>query len=222
MTTRAHPTARPQVRSRPALLLLPLLLALVASVAAVALAVLPVDALTLTGGSSSGDASGIGSRSGSASGTTQHDGRVGEAWVGVDDEEHPAVTGLDPALRAAVRAAATDAAEDGVRFRVTSGWRSAAYQQHLLDQAVETHGSYDEARRWVSTPELSTHVTGEAVDIGPTDAAYWLVEHGAEHGLCQVYANEIWHHELLTTPGGTCPPMLPDDTASNRLPPEDG
>ena len=42
--------------------------------------------------------------------------------------------------------------------------------------------------------------------IGPTDADDWVNRHGNKFGLCQTLANEIWHFELATTPGGTCPP----------------
>src|SRR5690348_14483485 len=37
------------------------------------------------------------------------------------DDDRPAITGLDPALLAAVRQAAADAARDGVELRITSG-----------------------------------------------------------------------------------------------------
>jgi D-alanyl-D-alanine carboxypeptidase len=125
--------------------------------------------------------------------------------VSIFDEQLPAIAGLDPELRAAVQDAATAAAADGEEMRVTSGWRSAAYQQALLDEATVNYGSLEEARKWVNTPELSSHVTGDAVDIGPLDAQFWLMEHGYEYGLCQTYANERWHFELATEPGGTCP-----------------
>lgn len=138
------------------------------------------------------------------------DGRVGGERVTAADTDHPAVAGLDPALLAAVRAATADAAQDGVEVLLTSGWRSVGYQEHLLDDAVRTYGSEEEALRWVATPGTSAHVGGDAVDVGPTDAAYWMAQHGARHGLCQVYANEVWHYELLTTPGGTCPPQRAD------------
>lgn len=121
------------------------------------------------------------------------------------DSEHAAIRGLDPELLAAVRKAAEDARAAGVELRVTSGWRSKDHQQRLFDEAVVRLGSVEEARRLVSTPERSAHVTGEAIDIGPTDAADWLIRHGADYGLCQVYANEMWHFELLTSPGGACP-----------------
>ncbi|MEV0893716.1 M15 family metallopeptidase [Promicromonospora sp. NPDC050262] len=123
------------------------------------------------------------------------------------DDDLPAVTNLDADLDAAVREAAADAADDGIDFWVTSGWRSPAYQQQLLDDAVREYGSLEAARERVSTPELSEHVSGKAIDIGPTEGAYWLIQHGTEYGLCQVYSNEIWHFELLTEPGGACPAL---------------
>lgn len=122
----------------------------------------------------------------------------------------PAVTRLDPALRAAVEAATAEAALDDQPLYVTTGWRSARYQGQLYEEGLATYGSEEVARQFVATPETSTHVTGTAVDIGPLDAMYWLLEHGPAYGLCQTYANEIWHFELATTPGGTCPEMLPD------------
>ena len=129
-----------------------------------------------------------------------------------DDPARPAVAKLDPDLRAALRDAMADARADGVAMHVTSGWRSRAHQQRLLDEAIARYGSEEEARRYVSTPDTSAHVTGDAVDIGPTDAADWLIQHGSDYGLCQVFANEIWHFELATDPGGSCPPMYPDSS----------
>lgn len=139
------------------------------------------------------------------------DGYIPEGeWISPFDDTHVAVRKLDPDLRNAVQAAAKDAATDGVEIGLTSGWRSVGLQQRLLDDAVHRYGSLDEARRFVSTPDRSEHVVGRAVDIGPTDAADWMVRHGADHGLCQAYANEMWHFELLTSPGGECPPARSD------------
>ncbi|MFE2727802.1 M15 family metallopeptidase [Kitasatospora sp. NPDC059327] len=126
------------------------------------------------------------------------------------DTEAPAVRKLDGPLLAALRQATVDARANRVEITVTSGWRSRDYQQRLLDRAVVEHGTLERARQFVNTPDASTHVTGKAVDVGPTDAAYWMAQYGARYGLCQVYANEVWHYELLTTPGGTCPAQLPD------------
>lgn len=146
----------------------------------------------------------------SFSGSQDADGAVGDVNLTIDDTQHPAISGLDPDLRVAVEAASRSANRDGVALQITSGWRSVGYQQRLLERAIENYGSESEARRWVATPMKSAHVRGEAVDIGPTDAAYWMAQHGPQFGLCQVYANEVWHYELLTSPGGVCPEMKTD------------
>jgi D-alanyl-D-alanine carboxypeptidase len=160
-----------------------------------------------------GDAPALTSAPGGDPLTTEHGYiAVGES-ISPFDDNLPAIAKLDPALRAAMQAAATDAGVAGVEMVVTSGWRSASYQQALLDDATVTYGSLEEARKWVNTPDLSAHVTGAAVDIGYTDADSWLSQHGDDYGLCQIYANEMWHFELATEPGGTCPPQKNDATA---------
>jgi len=128
------------------------------------------------------------------------------------DINRPTIGKLDTDLLDALQAAARDAQDDGVRMVVTSGWRSRAHQQRLFAEAVSKYGSEEEASRWVSTPDTSRHVTGDAVDIGPTAAADWLSQHGADYGLCQTFANEIWHYELTTTPDGQCADMFPDSS----------
>lgn len=144
------------------------------------------------------------------------DGAVPEG-ASVFADEYPAVSKLDPGLLAALRRAAIDAADDGVEFVVNSGWRSREYQEHLFREAVDTHGTGAAAARWVSTPDTSAHVTGDAVDIGLTEAAAWLTRHGAEHGLCQVYDNEPWHFELRDDAiSHGCPPGYPDPTHDPR------
>ena len=128
--------------------------------------------------------------------------------------DQPAVGNLDPKLLAAVQQASIDTARNGVELLITSGWRSVRYQQVLLDAAIGQYGNEAEARRRVSTPERSAHVTGRAVDIGPAAAQFWLRQHGNRYGLCQIYVNEPWHYELATQPGGICPPLIED--ASTR------
>jgi hypothetical protein len=138
--------------------------------------------------------------------------------VTVFDDEFPAVANLDPALLGALRQAATDAAADGVDFYVDSGWRSPEYQEQLFGEAVSKYGSEEEAARWVATPNTSAHVSGDAVDIGHSDATAWLSEHGAEYGLCQTYSNEPWHYELRPeTIDHGCPPMYADPTHDPRM-----
>src|SRR5512132_133897 len=151
-------------------------------------------------------------------------GALGEAdgvvpdGVTVFDDEIPGVANLDPALLGALRQAATDAAGDGVEFYVDSGWRSPEYQEQLLREAVLKYGSEAEASRWVATPSTSAHVSGDAVDIGPSGAAAWLSEHGAAYGLCQIYGNELWHYELRPAAiDHGCPPIYADPTHDPRM-----
>jgi hypothetical protein len=145
------------------------------------------------------------------------DGAVADGTT-VFDDEVPAVANLDPALLGALRRAATDAAGDGVELYVDSGWRSAAYQEQLLREAVSEYGSEKEAARWVATPKTSAHVSGDAVDVGPFDATAWLSEHGAEYGLCQIYVNEPWHYELRPRAiAHGCPSMYADPTRDPRM-----
>jgi zinc D-Ala-D-Ala carboxypeptidase len=154
----------------------------------------------------------------------EHRGALGEAdgavpeGATVFDDEIPGVANLDPDLLGALRQAATDAADDGVEFHVDSGWRSPEYQNQLLREAVSEYGSAEEAARWVATAETSAHVSGDAVDIGPSDATAWLSEHGAEYGLCQIYSNEPWHYELRPEAiDHGCSPMYADPTRDPRM-----
>jgi zinc D-Ala-D-Ala carboxypeptidase len=145
------------------------------------------------------------------------DGAVPDGTT-VFDDELPGVANLDPALLGALRQAATDAARDGVEFYVDSGWRSQAYQAHLLHEAISKYGSEREAARWVATPKTSAHVSGDAVDIGPSGAAAWLSEHGAAYGLCRTYGNEPWHYELRPEAiDHGCPAVYADPTHDPRM-----
>jgi D-alanyl-D-alanine carboxypeptidase len=155
---------------------------------------------------------------------SEHRGALGEAdgavpdGATVFDDEIPGVANLDPDLLGALRQAATDAADDGVEFFVDSGWRSPEYQEQLLHEAVSKYGSEEEAARWVATADTSAHVSGDAVDIGHSDATAWLSKHGAEYGLCQTYSNEPWHYELRPEAiDHGCPPMYADPTHDPRM-----
>jgi zinc D-Ala-D-Ala carboxypeptidase len=150
----------------------------------------------------------------------RHDEQYGAVRDGVTvfDDDIPAVAKLDPALRGALRRAATDAADDEVEIFVESGWRSAAYQEQLLREAISEYGSEKEAARWVATADRSAHVSGDAVDIGPFDATAWLSEHGADYGLCQIYRNEPWHYELRAEAVDRgCPHMYANPTHDPRM-----
>jgi D-alanyl-D-alanine carboxypeptidase len=134
------------------------------------------------------------------------------------DLTYDGVANLDPALLDALREAATDAAAAGIELYVVSGWRSPEYQDRLLSEAVVTYGSEEEAARWVATADTSSHVSGDAVDVGPYDAVDWMADHGVEYDLCQIYHNESWHYELR--PGARdagCPTRYADPTEDPRM-----
>lgn len=133
------------------------------------------------------------------------------------DDAVPGVAKLDPAFLAVLRRAANDAGSDGVAFVVDSGWRSRAYQAHLLRDAIAEYGSEAEAARWVARPDTSEHVKGKAIDLA-RDAAAWLSAHGAAYGLCRVYGNEPWHFEPRPDAvDNGCPPLYADPTQDPRM-----
>ena len=116
--------------------------------------------------------------------------------VTVFDEQHPGVVNLDPdllhALRERRRMPLTTASS-------SSSTAAGAPRSTRISSSVRrspTYGSEEEAARWVATADTSAHVSGDAVDIGSSDATAWLSEHGAQYGLCPIYDNEPWHFEL--------------------------
>ncbi len=121
------------------------------------------------------------------------------------DTSLPGIAKLDPALLKAVQQAAEAMKANDIELHVTTGWRSKGYQRQLLQEGIKKYGSLAKAREFVSTPEESHHVTGHAVDIGPTDADDWLIRKGSRFGLCQTLSNEMWHFELIVQPGEDCP-----------------
>ncbi|WP_394162693.1 D-alanyl-D-alanine carboxypeptidase family protein [Galactobacter valiniphilus] len=152
----------------------------------------------------SGSAAGSGKGRGEAAPSAAVKAAVRDTRVDPFDESHVAVARLDAGLRAAMQNAARAAAEEGVgEFWLTSGWRTAEYQQALLNDAVKQHGTLKVALRWVKTPETSEHVHGSAADVGPASAAAWMTRNAERFGLCRTYANEAWHYELRE--GDRCP-----------------
>jgi D-alanyl-D-alanine carboxypeptidase len=126
------------------------------------------------------------------------------------DVSNPVLAQLDPLLLKAIQDASRRAAADGIDLRITSGWRSRGFQQRLFDDAVRDYGGVDIAKQFVASPEVSKHVVGQAIDVGPAEADKWLIQNGPKFGLCQIYANEIWHFELATDEQGQCPPLKPN------------
>ena len=191
---------------------------LFAALPVVILAIAAVLGYQLVASSSSTAASPTGSpRSEPRAALGEADGAV-PAGTTVFDDDIPGVAKLDPALLAALRRATTAAAHDGVELLVNSGWRSPAYEEHLRREAISKYGSEKEAARWVATPNTSAHVSGHAVDIGPSGAAAWLSAHGADYGLCQIYSNEPWHYELRPEAvDHGCPSMYADPSHDPRM-----
>lgn len=179
-----------------------------------------VAAVLVSGGCASQEAGGGGAAAGRLSfgsePLTEEDGFV-PVGEGLEvDADVPALANLDPELLAAVQEAAADALDAGIDVViVTGGWRSERYQEHLWEEALREHGGEEEASRWVASPEESTHVSGDAVDIGYTNAADWFSRFGHEYGLCQTYANELWHYELAVEPGEPCPHPVSDASERN-------
>jgi LAS superfamily LD-carboxypeptidase LdcB len=141
---------------------------------------------------------------------TDADGYIPDGSALTLDSDLPAVQRLDPALLDALREAAAAAADRGTAITIADGWRSERYQEYLFAQAVREYGSEEEASRWVKRGADSEHVSGKAVDIRTADAMDFLNRFGSEWGLCQTYANEAWHFERSTEPGGACPAPLAD------------
>jgi zinc D-Ala-D-Ala carboxypeptidase len=147
---------------------------------------------------------------------TEDDGDLPDG-VTAFDVEYPGIANLDPVLLQALQQAAGDAAEDGIQLSVNSGWRSRRYQDALFRAAVARYGSAREAARWVATANTSAHVSGDAVDVGPSDAAAWLSAHGVRYGLCQTYRNEAWHYEHAPQDVDRgCPAMYADSAHDPR------
>jgi hypothetical protein len=124
--------------------------------------------------------------------------------------------GLTSTLKQRLRRATAAAARAGITVRITSGRRSVAKQQKLLNEAIAKYGSLKAAMRWVLPPEYSAHVKGRAVDIGPRAAMSWMNKNGWRYGICRRYDNEPWHFEALTSPGTKCPAREPYATPTSN------
>lgn len=122
----------------------------------------------------------------------------------------PGTAGLTPDLAIAYTMAKDSARVAGVNLYINSGKRSRREQNALWQQGIATYGSPQAARRWVLPPWESTHVTGEAIDVGPRAGATWLQANGIRWGLCRTFTNEWWHFERVAIPGTHCPRRLPD------------
>lgn len=123
--------------------------------------------------------------------------------------------GLQPDLRAAWAQAERAARNEGVRLRITSGYRSAEQQRYLWNEAIKQYGTAQRASAWVLPPNKSQHVQGIAIDVD-RETARWLSMHGARYHLCQAYRNEWWHYAYQSNVGAKCPPPEASPLISSR------
>ncbi|WP_285115347.1 M15 family metallopeptidase [Leifsonia sp. fls2-241-R2A-40a] len=190
----------------------PLRVALSVAAASLVLSVALAGCSPTPSGTLAQPASAGGSVTESAAGLTDDDGYIPDGSSLPLDSDLPAVSRLDPDLLSALKDAqdAMQGDSSGPGITIADGWRSERYQEHLFAQAVQEYGSEEEAEKWVKRGSDSAHVRGEAVDIADAGAMDYLNRYGSEWGLCQVYANEAWHFELRTEPGGDCPAQSPD------------
>ena len=130
-------------------------------------------------------------------------------------------TGLHPGLVAALERARQAAEPEGHAIPVSSGWRSVDEQNRLLAEAIEKHGSVEEATRWVFPPERSMHVRGLAIDVGDGPSADWLLVHGHRFGICHTLSWEWWHFEWRQSweDAASCPA---EARTPEEAPPPDG
>lgn len=93
---------------------------------------------------------------------------------------------------------ATDAADAGAAFRVSTAYRSYGFQQSLYQGYVSQYGTASADRR-SARPGYSEHQTGLALDVydtpdhhltssfGDTAAGVWLAAHAYEYGFIVSY-----------------------------------
>jgi len=143
---------------------------------------------------------------------------AGSRGPATSEPREPA-TALDPGLVAAFDRAQSAAGAAGHHLVINSGYRTPERQQELLDEEVAKRGSFEEANRWVFTPERSMHVQGLAIDVGDGGAADWLAEHGAAFGLCHTLEWEWWHFEWRERweDAEACPPPAGDPSEAPGL-----
>lgn len=120
------------------------------------------------------------------------------------------LTGLTEGTRAAFTWARTEAFwRDGQLIGLTSGYREPAEQYWMFAEEVRRSGSAYAARMRVLPPMESGHVRGIALDVRPTEGAWWLERHGGRYHLYRIYDNEWWHFEHRPETGGVAPRRLP-------------
>ncbi len=124
---------------------------------------------------------------------------------------------MAPPAAAALARMFAAAARDGVTLQTVSGYRSIAYQQHLIREKLQHGMSIERALAINAVPGYSEHQTGCAIDlttpgVPAADASFakskayaWLQRHAASFGFhlsypqgnAQGYEYEPWHWRYL-------------------------
>lgn len=135
---------------------------------------------------------------------------TGTACPGSPEYSNEAADGLDAGVAAAWAQAVALANDDGITLCLHDGKRSRTQQQEIYDDYVRQYGR-PTADELVLPPDLSSHVTGFALDVQPPAAHQWLQATGGALGFCRIYDNEPWHFEFRAAYQVTgCPDRLPE------------
>jgi zinc D-Ala-D-Ala carboxypeptidase len=109
------------------------------------------------------------------------------------------------------------AARDGIKLETVSGFRSVAYQTHLVREKLQRGMSIEKALKINAVPGYSEHQTGCAIDLttsgvpaadvsfGDSKAFRWMQKHAAEYGFHLSfprgneygYEYEPWHWRYI-------------------------
>lgn len=122
---------------------------------------------------------------------------------------------IDPELARRLADAQQGARQAGMKLVIVTAYRPWDTQLAWYRNGLAKYGSEAEARRHVLPPWESKHVRGLAVDVAENDASRWLAASNGRFGLCQRYANEPWHFEMLGDVGQECPAMEVDASEGN-------
>jgi zinc D-Ala-D-Ala carboxypeptidase len=123
-----------------------------------------------------------------------------------------------PPAAAALKAMFAAAARDGIKLETVSGFRSFAYQTHLVREKLNRGMNIMQALKINAVPGYSEHQTGCAIDLtapgvaaadvsfGDSKAFRWMQQHAAEYGFHLSfprdnkygYEYEPWHWLYIT------------------------
>lgn len=111
---------------------------------------------------------------------------------------------VDERIVSPLREMLNDAAKDGIRLWVSTGYRSIERQESLFNRRVsafvEDGLSNEEALKEISLPGYSEHHTGLAVDFNAADVEFaetpeyeWLIKNASNYGFILRYPQEKEH-----------------------------